>query len=257
MNVANGDGCSATCQLEPTPTPTATATPTATNPTPTPTATGTPTVTATPNQVCGNATLESPEQCDDGNLTNGDGCSAICQLEPCGAAPRSGCRLPAVAKKSSLALTDKVPDAGDKLQWKWSKGTVSPLADFGDPTTTSDYQLCIYDGAPGPRVSAHVPAGGMCAGKPCWSAKPTGFAYKNKALTPDGISQITLKAGLASGVAKIAVKGQGTDLPMPALLPIAAPVRVQLINRENDVCWEAVYSALTKHDAVQLKAKAD
>jgi cysteine-rich repeat protein len=34
---------------------------------------------------CGNFTIEPPEQCDDGNLTNGDGCNLNCQLEPaCG-----------------------------------------------------------------------------------------------------------------------------------------------------------------------------
>ena len=36
--------------------------------------------------ACGNgtveATTEAPEQCDDGNLTVGDGCTATCQLEP-------------------------------------------------------------------------------------------------------------------------------------------------------------------------------
>lgn len=36
--------------------------------------------------VCGNTIVESgtygQEQCDDGNTTNGDGCSAICQIEP-------------------------------------------------------------------------------------------------------------------------------------------------------------------------------
>lgn len=31
--------------------------------------------------VCGNATLETGEQCDDGNAVNGDGCSSICQKE--------------------------------------------------------------------------------------------------------------------------------------------------------------------------------
>ena len=32
-------------------------------------------------QVCGNNFLEPPEECDDGNLTNGDGCSDSCLLE--------------------------------------------------------------------------------------------------------------------------------------------------------------------------------
>ncbi|MEZ4392357.1 MAG: DUF4215 domain-containing protein [Polyangiales bacterium] len=31
---------------------------------------------------CGNGTLQTLEQCDDGNLASGDGCSALCQIEP-------------------------------------------------------------------------------------------------------------------------------------------------------------------------------
>lgn len=31
--------------------------------------------------VCGNGILEAPEQCDDGNTVDGDGCSAICLIE--------------------------------------------------------------------------------------------------------------------------------------------------------------------------------
>jgi cysteine-rich repeat protein len=49
-NATGGDGCSATCQLE-------------------------------PMAACGNGVLEAGEQCDDGNVTNGDGCSVTCQLE--------------------------------------------------------------------------------------------------------------------------------------------------------------------------------
>lgn len=37
--------------------------------------------TEIPTQVCGNGTVESGEQCDDGNILNGDGCSATCQTE--------------------------------------------------------------------------------------------------------------------------------------------------------------------------------
>jgi cysteine-rich repeat protein len=32
-------------------------------------------------QVCGNGTLEGPEECDDSNLVDGDGCSSTCQSE--------------------------------------------------------------------------------------------------------------------------------------------------------------------------------
>jgi len=36
-------------------------------------------------QVCGNGTLETPEECDDGNTVSGDGCSDVCTIEPiCG-----------------------------------------------------------------------------------------------------------------------------------------------------------------------------
>jgi len=34
--------------------------------------------------VCGNDILEPGEQCDDGNLFNGDGCNALCVIEECG-----------------------------------------------------------------------------------------------------------------------------------------------------------------------------
>jgi cysteine-rich repeat protein len=35
-----------------------------------------------PAVVCGNGKVESGEQCDDGNTTNGDGCSSTCRIEP-------------------------------------------------------------------------------------------------------------------------------------------------------------------------------
>ncbi|MBI4515963.1 MAG: DUF4215 domain-containing protein [Deltaproteobacteria bacterium] len=69
----------------PTATPTDTPTMTPTNAptqtlTSTPTATPTSTPTAPPQ--CGNGVVEAGEQCDDGNTTPGDCCSATCQFEP-------------------------------------------------------------------------------------------------------------------------------------------------------------------------------
>lgn len=34
-----------------------------------------------PPPPCGNGIIDPPEQCDDGNLVDGDGCSSICQFE--------------------------------------------------------------------------------------------------------------------------------------------------------------------------------
>lgn len=66
-----------------TPPPSATPPPTAT---PAPTATPVPTATPTPTNgspTCGDGIVQRPlEECDDGNLVNGDGCSTTCNLEP-------------------------------------------------------------------------------------------------------------------------------------------------------------------------------
>ena len=32
-------------------------------------------------QVCGNSIVEPPEECDDGNVIDGDGCSSVCTIE--------------------------------------------------------------------------------------------------------------------------------------------------------------------------------
>jgi len=211
--------------------------------------------------ICGDGVVQGGcgETCDDGNGAGDDGCSATCQVEStpgCGATPQLGCRQPAQPGKAVLLLKNKTPDSGDLLTWKWTKGAVTPKADFGSPTTITAYQLCIYDGASSLVSSTAIPAGGTCAGKPCWSEKSSGFKYADKDATPNGITKITLKQGLAPGVAKIGLKGKGTNLNLPGL-PLAQPVTVQLRNGDG-VCWEAVYGAPAgKNDGAQFKDKSD
>ncbi len=48
---------------------------------PTPTPTASPVPFPTP-PVCGNGRIEPPEQCDDNNVINGDGCDSHCRIEP-------------------------------------------------------------------------------------------------------------------------------------------------------------------------------
>ena len=244
-----------------TPTPTLTATPTETV-TPTPTLTATPTETVTPTPTLTATPTETSTGTPTPSRTATPSPTATFAIPACGATPEGDCRTPTVAGKSQLQIIDRSPDDRDALSWKWLKGSVTTKADFGEPTISDDYQLCIYDGASSLILAATIPAGGVCGTttlKPCWQEKSSGFTYKNKARTPNGVEQLMLKQGLTDGRAQIALKGKGVNLGDPQL-PIVQPVTVEL-HRTNGPCWSAVYSApATKNlgpPAGQFKDKAD
>jgi cysteine-rich repeat protein len=207
--------------------------------------------------TCGDGVLQSScgEQCDDGNVTSGDGCSASCQTEfVCAPAPQAGCKRPIAPSASKLQLKDKPSDAADALGWKWTKGAATAFAELGTPAARADYLLCIYDQR-GLVLSALAPADQICAGKPCVTARPTGIKYKDKDATPDGVTGIDIKVG-GAGQAKISVKGKGALLQMPSL-PMSEPVTIQLRNGAG-TCWEAIYSAPPlKNDSAQYQDKSD
>jgi cysteine-rich repeat protein len=211
---------------------------------------------------CGDGTLQTScgEQCDDGNTTSGDGCSSTCMLEPCGPLPETGCRASA-PRRALLGLTDRSPDDGDRLLWKWVNGAVMPRADFGDPSSTTSYQLCVYDetgGTPRLVLGTAAPAGGTCRGRPCWRATSTGFKYADPELTPDGLFRILLREGLVPGKGKILVKGRGPNLGLPAL-PLAQDPAVTVQLKSSDgPCWEARYAApALRNTQAQFKDRTD
>jgi cysteine-rich repeat protein len=192
--------------------------------------------------TCGDGTVQDGcgEECDDGNTDDNDGCSATCTVEAfgCASAPEEGCRRPVVSLRAKLQVRDKPVDTKDRIKWKWANGSATAKADFGSPLTSTSFQLCIYDRASNLISRASAPAGGTCAGKPCWKESKKGFVYKDKERTPSGIARLVLKSG-TSGKARITLTAKGSDVDMP-LVPLATPVTVQLKN--GNVCWEAVFS---------------
>jgi hypothetical protein len=102
------------------------------------------------------------------------------------------------ASKSSLAIKNDANDVKHRLRWKWAKGAATDIDEFANPVGGSAiYRVCIYDGSANtqPMVEMDVPPGGTCGGVPCWKAvHDSGFRYKNKAGTPDGIAVMKLKA---------------------------------------------------------------
>ncbi len=207
---------------------------------------------------CGNGTLGTDESCDDGNLVAGDGCAATCRLEACPPTPAGGCRRPTQVGAAALSVTHQERALRHALSWRWTKGEATPRADFGLPTATAGSVLCVYDGAavPQPRLALAAPAAGDCAGVACWNASRTGYAYKDRLWTPDGLSLVRLHEGLTDGTAKLIVAGRGANLDLPPL-PFTTPVQVQLVNTETGVCWEATYSAPTVNDAERFKSTSD
>ncbi len=210
--------------------------------------------------ICGDGTVQGGcgEQCDDDNVTDGDGCSSECLLENtpgCGAVPASGCRRPVQAGAASLFLRNSVADAKDALQWKWNKGATTFNADFGNPNLSTSYQLCIYDGTH-LLSSAPLPAAGVCDFRDCWRPTGTGFKYAEKSGLRGGVTRIVLKEGTAPGKAKIQVKGRGLNLAYPPF-PLTQPLTVQLRNSAG-FCWEAVYGTpATRNQSDQFKDKSD
>lgn len=191
----------------PRPTATATTTPT---PTRTPTVTPTPTVTATP---------------------------------PCGAPLDLPCRAPTLPGRSQILLKDRASDANDLLAWKWTHGTATTKADFGDPLHATSYDVCVYDERGlGPELvyAATIAPGGTCADRPCWRATAHGFLYKDEAGARSGIRTMALREGL-EGRAGVSLEGRGPALALPALPLRQDPrVLVRLVSSDGR-CWAATF----------------
>lgn len=195
---------------------------------PTPTRTETPTRTATATAT---ATPTPVLTCAPGPLP--------CKVSPPG--------------KSKFQVAAGSGPAKKKLSWSWTKGEATTATELGDPTMSTNYAVCVYDGNGTPILEAAVPAGSTCSGKPCWKQSgkgtPKGFTYKDKLAAMYGIAQISIKVG-DGGKAKATVKGKGSALSLLDLLPPTqdpAGLRVQLVNSDGK-CWGATYSAPPRSD---------
>jgi len=195
--------------------------------------------------VCGGGTTVVCQACESCDPDNGG----------CIAAPRPVCSESVVPLKSLLLIKDKTPDTADLVVWKWLKGADTLLSAFGDPLSTEDYTLCVYDGNNEVVLRAEAPAGGTCGTVPCWkSLGAKGFKYKDRETTPTGMLKLLLKAG-TGGTAKVVAKAKGDNIVMPDL-PLTLPVVAQL-QSSGGACFgtEHVTAGTLLNDDAQFKAK--
>lgn len=223
--------------------------------------------------ACGDGVLDAGEQCDDtaGCCTSectfaakGSSCpddGEFCTRDVCDAAgaclhdgsPLDSCL---VAPKGKLKIVDDADDTKDKLNLQMMNAPGVTPDDFGNPMSADTYHACIF-GPDRLLMEAAVSPGGTCDGKPCWAETTTGFTYKDKKGTKDGITVLNLKAS-AKPKTKITAKGQGAALDDPTL-PFPNAVMAQIVNAQNGQCFETYFleqSAIKKNSSTLYDATA-
>jgi 6-phosphogluconolactonase (cycloisomerase 2 family) len=180
-------------------------------------------------------------------------------LNGCALEPLAGCFSPGSDRSrvslkdlTSLLLKDQRNDGKDQLVWKWA-GLGIDVAQFGDPLTATDYTFCLYDDQ-GLLLSAAAPAGRLCDGKPCWTARRDGFRYRDRDKGLDGLAEVTLAAE-DDGHARITVVGRGPNLGLPSL-PLADDTFVAQLVAGNGACFEGQLQAF-RNDGKVVEAVFD
>ena len=209
-------------------------------PVPTTTTTSTTTTSTTVTTVSTTTTLASALSCD--------------------VAPASPC---IVADGAKLLYSEKKVGK-EKMKVQWQKfGSATTQADFGDPVSASTAVVtCIYNDSNALVSENLVNRGGaICDGRPCWKAKgTTGYGYKDKAGSADGVTKIGYKSGdIGKGKASAqgknnASKGQNS-LPTGVVGALGGQVAptVQILT-DNGLCIGATLS-VTKDDGAQYQAQ--
>jgi hypothetical protein len=165
------------------------------------------------------------------------------------------CRRGVLPLTGRLAIKRGTNGKPDSLSWKWPRGAATDVADFGSPTRSTSYELCLADAA-GTAIAQVVSPGLFCHLRPCWtSLGDRGYRFRDRDGSQHGIRQIVLRSG-ADGRAAITLKAKG-DLalpPMPLVLPLT--VRLQASNGE---CWADTFSTtgVLRSEAGKFSGRGD
>jgi hypothetical protein len=234
----------------PTPTPT----PTATIPTPTASHTATPTDTETPADTPTASPTATVTDTGTPTETATPAATPTPTSASCPPAPAGSCLAPG---KGKLILKNHSDDAKDKLIWKFNKGPALTQNDFGLPTGTTGYALCVYDD--GALVLQAQVGPSALLWKPVAVTK--GWKYQEPGGMQDGVTKVKLLGG-AAGASKILFKAKGVNVPLPPPVGVKeffsamVEVRAQL-HASGGACFETAFTPaqVIKNTARLLKAK--
>lgn len=214
------------------------------------------------------ALLPANDTCDDGDAcTTGDHCTAggtcapgdpvVCSAclacdsaRGCIAAPAAGCD----SGPSNLTIRGGHSHA---LRWRWRSTTGLAKFDFGSPTSSTSYDVCVYapsDNGESAALVAALPGGGTCGSRPCWTETNDGFEYLNAQASPDGLSRARFRTGIADQ-GRILLKGRGPNLRTPTM-PLSTPLTVQLRRHDGGACWASTLTRPTRSSKPTFRARS-
>jgi hypothetical protein len=179
-----------------------------------------------------------------------DACSTCYPAQGCVGTPHTlgsdpgQCNRPVAA--STLKVTSRSIPAKNRLAAKLVT-SAGGLASFGDPTTSTDYQLCVFQTGLRDLALWAAPAGSG------WKPDSGGFSYK--VLDTTGLNQLKIKLSPAGNVATVAVNARGTAAGIASSGFVGAPFQVEL-RGSNGECWGASFAAEdSKVDGGKLRAR--
>ncbi len=199
----------------------------------------------TPAGDCGNGVVEAGEQCDDGNLVAGDGCSASCRLEVCGNGIRdageqcddgntvsgdgcsSGCRLEGCKIMRSgqtlwlrsLLAAQHGASGSDRLSLRAEFAIPSAFGTL-DPAATGT-SLLVENAAGDDMLALTFPPGTP------WIGRRGRWLYRDRAGSVGGVRKLVIADDTRGGVPGVDVRVSGRNGSYPfafADLPLAVTI---------------------------------
>jgi cysteine-rich repeat protein len=165
-------------------------------------------------EVCGNGVLDPGEECDDGNTTPGDGCTATCRLEPC-RIMRSGQTL----WLRSMVSVQHGASRRDRLVVRAEFALPNAFDALGLASTGAMLMLQTASG----EVDATLPPGAR------WTAHRGRSVYRDPSGSVAGIRRLEIRDDTRGGVpgVKVSVVGRNGAYPVEiGSLPLVVTIVV-------------------------------
>lgn len=165
---------------------------------------------------------------------------------------RSGCVATESPSAARVKLTRKQYPDPSKLAVRW-RGSVPGF----DPSESDDVGICLFSGAE-PVIEVSAPAGGTCAGSPCWSSRSGRYLYKDADQTPDGLRLMRVTPDQIKGIAKgPQLDETARGVPVPFTLDAPAPALLLQIHGGAGTCAEATFDAGRRVRGRTIRATSD